>query len=59
MMATVTESLGTLEVLNCSTKTWDPLLVQLVQLARLLDQDTRSLGSKTRTIDFVSHFKEF
>jgi len=39
MMTTVTESLGALEALNCSTKTWDPLLVH--QLARLLDQDTR------------------
>jgi len=39
MMATVTESLGALEALNCHISSWDPLLVH--QLVRLLDDETR------------------
>ncbi|KYN05933.1 hypothetical protein ALC62_03129 [Cyphomyrmex costatus] len=61
MMATVTESLGTLQTLNCHTSSWDPLLVH--QLSRLLDEDTREawevkLGSST-AYPTLKEFEEF
>ncbi|KYN50120.1 hypothetical protein ALC62_00148 [Cyphomyrmex costatus] len=39
IIATVTESLGALEALDCSTSSWDPLVIYLI--ARLLDAYTR------------------
>ncbi|KYM95563.1 PREDICTED: uncharacterized protein LOC108780196 [Cyphomyrmex costatus] len=61
MIATVTESLGALEALNCLTSAWDPLLVH--QLSRLLDEDTREawevkLGPST-SYPTLKEFEEF
>ncbi|XP_018406210.1 PREDICTED: odorant receptor Or1-like [Cyphomyrmex costatus] len=61
LMATVTESLGALEALNCNTSSWDPLLIH--QLSRLLDEETRvdleeKLGSST-TYPTLKEFEKF
>ncbi|XP_018377651.1 PREDICTED: uncharacterized protein LOC108770514 [Trachymyrmex cornetzi] len=61
MIATVRESLGALEALDCSTSTWDSFMVYY--LARLLDEDTREawevkLGPST-SYPALKEFEEF